>query len=96
MIAISMDDRETQHRFKTELKAPFSFVADPEGKVVNLYDVKTPVVSYAQRYTFVVGTDRKVLKVESGGDAIDPEGAIVACPIRRKSADGGTKPDGGH
>ncbi len=85
-----MDDIETQRRFKTELAAPFSFVADPEGKVVKLYDVKTPVVSYAQRFTFVVGQDRKILKVESGGDAIDPQGAIVACPIRRPKPDAGT------
>ena len=60
-------------------------------------DVKVPVMSLANRYTFVIGEDRKVLKVESGSDAIDPEGAIVACPIRRpKKPDAGTPPaDGG-
>lgn len=78
-----MDDSETLARFKTELKAPFAFVPDPDGKIVNLFDVKTPVVSFAKRYTFVIGEDRKILKVESGGDAINPEGAIVACPLRK-------------
>lgn len=85
-----MDDLETQRRFKAELKAPFPFVADPEGKLVNLYDVKMAVVSYAQRYTFVVGEDRKILKVESGSDAIDPDAAIKSCPIRRRA-----RPDAG-
>ena len=78
-----MDDAETLARFKAELKAPFAFIPDPEGHLVKLFDVKTPVVAFAKRYTFVIGEDRKILKVESGGDAINPEGAVAACPIRR-------------
>jgi peroxiredoxin len=92
-----MDDSETLARFKAELKAPFLFIPDPEGDIVGKFDVKTPVVSFAKRYTFVIGEDRKILKVESGSDAINPEGAIVACPIRRpatkapaSASDGGT------
>ena len=52
-----MDDAETLKKFKESLKAPFAFVADPDGKVVKAYDVKTPVLSFAQRYTFVIGED---------------------------------------
>ncbi len=87
-----MDDSETLARFKAELKAPFAFIPDPEGKVVKAYDVKTPVVSFAQRYTFVIGEGRKILKVESGKEAINPEGAVAACPLRRpeKKPDAGT------
>jgi peroxiredoxin len=86
-----MDDAETLKKFKESLKAQFPFVPDPEGKVVKAYDVKTPVVSFASRYTFVIGEGRKILKVESGKDAIDPEGAVVACPLRKP----GSKPDAG-
>ncbi len=86
-----MDDAVELKKFKESLKAPFPFIADPEGKVVKQYDVKTPVVGFAQRYTFVIGEDRKILKVESGKDAIDPNGAIVACPLRKP----GSKPDAG-
>lgn len=94
-----MDDSETLARFKAELKAPFPFISDPEGKVIAAYDVKMPLLSLPKRFTFVIGEGRKILKVESGNDAIDPNGAIVACPIRRPGsrpagADGGT-PDGG-
>ena len=86
-----MDDAVTLKKFKEELKAPFAFIPDPDGKVVKDYDVKTPVVSFAQRYTFVIGEGREILKVESGKDAIDPAGAVVACPLRRP----GSKPDAG-
>lgn len=87
-----MDDPETQRRFKESLKAQFTFIADPEGKLVELYDVKTPVLSFAQRYTFVIGQDGRVVKVDTGGDAIDASKAIAACPIRKKSPSG---PDAG-
>ena len=73
--------------FKESLKAPFPFIPDPEAKLTELYDVKTPVLKLANRYTFVIGEDRKVLKVESGKDAIDPNGAIVSCPLRKPKAD---------
>ena len=75
-------------KFKESLKAPFPFIPDPDAKLTNLYEVKTPVLKLANRYTFVIGEDRKVLKVESGKDAIDPNGAIVSCPIRKPKADG--------
>ena len=78
-------------KFKESLKAQFPFIPDPDAKLTNLYEVKTPVLKLANRYTFVIGEDRKVLKVESGKDAIDPNGAIVSCPIRKPKADAGTE-----
>jgi peroxiredoxin len=79
-----MDDAETMKKFKAELKAPYAFIPDPEGKIVALYDVKMPVMSMANRYSFVVGEDRKVVKVQSGKDALDPAEAIAACPLKKK------------
>ncbi|MDC0710214.1 peroxiredoxin [Stigmatella sp. ncwal1] len=86
VLAVSMDDAETLKKFKESLKAPFAFIPDPDGVVVKQFDVKTPVMSYAQRYTFVVGEGRKILRVESGKDAIDPSAAIAACPLRKQDA----------
>jgi peroxiredoxin len=83
VLAVSMDSRDELKKFKAELKAPFAMVPDPDGKLVKLFDVKMPVVSYAQRYSFVIGPDRKILKVQSGSDAIDPAGAIAACPLHK-------------
>ena len=84
VLAVSMDDRETMKRFKTELKAQFPFIPDPEGKLVGLFDVTMPVMSMAQRYSFVIGPDRKITKVQSGSDAVNPTEAIAACPIKKK------------
>jgi peroxiredoxin len=78
-----MDDAETMKKFKESLKAEYSMVPDPDGKVVSAYDVRTGPLPFAQRFTFVIGTDRKVIQVQSGSDAIDPGGSIKACPIRK-------------
>jgi peroxiredoxin len=85
VLAVSTDDKDTLAKFKESLKAPFSFVPDPEAKLATLYDVKAPVLTLANRYTFVIGEDLKVVKVESGKDAIDPNGAITSCPVRKQA-----------
>lgn len=84
LLAVSMDDLATLKKFKDSLKAPFSFVPDPDGKLVALYDVKMPLVHLAHRYTFVIGPERKILRVDSGKDAVDPEAAVQACPRRQQ------------
>ena len=81
MIAVSADDAKAMASFKESLKAPFSFVADDKLDLIKSYDVKMPVMSLAQRFTFVIGAGRKVMKVESGSDAIDPSGAVESCPL---------------
>jgi thioredoxin-dependent peroxiredoxin len=83
VIAISTDDVETLKKFRDELKAPYPFVSDPKAEIVAKYAGTMPVVGYASRATFVVGQDRKVLSVQTGKDAIEPGGAIKACPIRK-------------
>jgi peroxiredoxin len=81
-----MDKPETLQKFKAELKAPYTFIPDPDGKIVALFDVKMPAVPIPKRYSFVVDQDRKIVKVQSGSDAIDPGGAIAACPVGKKKA----------
>lgn len=39
---------------------------------------------HPNRVTFVIGPDQKVLKTIEGKDAIDPTGALEACPLHRK------------
>jgi peroxiredoxin len=98
VIAISTDDAKTSAKFKASLEAPYHFVADEDAKLVKLFDVKMPLVSFAKRTTFVVGPGRKILAVQEGGDAIDPSGAVAACSLKPPEAmkfltgDGGTPP----
>lgn len=92
VLAVSADDKETMAKFKASTKAPFPFIPDPDGKLIRLFDVKTPLVTFAKRTTFVVGEGRKVLAVHSGSEAIDAQNAVRACALRPPTAkaDGGT------
>jgi len=82
VLGVSMDDLETQTKFAESLKLPFPLLADPEGKAAAAYGVKGE--GYANRVTFVIGKDGKVVDVMEGKDAVDPTGALSAC-TRTKS-----------
>jgi peroxiredoxin len=43
-----------------------------------------PLVGVANRANFVIGQDGKITQIVEGGDAVDPNAAIAACPLRRK------------
>lgn len=81
-------------QFRESLKSQDTFVSDEKAELAKLYDVKAPLVNIAMRNTFVIGPGRKVLEVQSGGDAINPDAAVRACPLHKKTEpakDAGTK-----
>jgi peroxiredoxin len=83
VLGVSMDDLDTQKRFAQSLGLPFPLAADPSGEVASAFGVKNG--SYADRVTFVIGPDGQVLKVVQGRDALDPNPALDACPLHKKS-----------
>jgi peroxiredoxin Q/BCP len=86
VVGISVDDVATQKRFKEENQLPYPLLSDEGGKVAKQYGGTMPLVGVANRATFVLEQDGTVKEVLTGGDAMDPGGAITSCPIRRKPA----------
>jgi peroxiredoxin Q/BCP len=65
-VGISMDDVELQKRFATENHLDYPLLSDVGGKVATQFGVKRPFnFLKVRRSTFVIGIDRKVLKVIS-------------------------------
>jgi thioredoxin-dependent peroxiredoxin len=85
VFAISSDDEETMQRFRADLKAPFEFLPDPDGKLIALYDVKMPALNLAKRRTFVLDSALKILRIDDGSAALDPSTAIAACPLKKSA-----------
>jgi peroxiredoxin Q/BCP len=77
VLGVSMDTLETQKKFAESLNTPFPLLADPEGVAARAYGVAGE--GFAQRVTFVIGKDGKVVQVIEGREAIDPAGALAAC-----------------
>jgi peroxiredoxin Q/BCP len=78
ILGISMDDVATQTKFAESLKTPFPLLADEGGAVAKAYGVAGE--GYANRVTFVIGKDGKIVQTVEGRDAIDPGSALSACP----------------
>lgn len=85
MVGISTDDVETQKRFKAEMKLPFPLLSDKDGKVASKYGGTVAVLGLANRTTFVLAGDGTIQEIVSGNAAIDPGGAIAACPVGGKA-----------
>jgi len=84
VVGISTDDVETLKRFRSEHALPFPLLSDAGGKVAKQYGGTIAVVGLANRATFVLERDGKVKEIVTGGAAIDPAGAINACPAHKK------------
>ena len=84
VFGVSTDSVETQRKFKAEYNLPYPLLSDPDGKVAKQYSGTMPLVGVANRANFVVGQDGKITQIVEGGDAVDPNAAIAACPLRKK------------
>jgi thioredoxin-dependent peroxiredoxin len=82
VIGVSVDDVATQKRFKEQYQLPYPLLSDEEGKVAKQYGGTVFVLGMANRATFVVDRDGTVKEIVTGNEAIDPKGAVAACPVR--------------
>ena len=78
VLGISTDTNEKQAAFRESVGAPFPFLADPQATLTKLFRNKVPILNMARRTTFVIGPERKILRIDRGRRAIDPHAAIEA------------------
>ncbi len=86
VVGISVDDVDTQRRFKAERRLPYPLLSDRGGKVAERYAGTMAVFGLARRANFVVGQDGIIVAIFEGDAAIDPGDAIRACPVRPPGA----------
>jgi len=61
----SVDDAETNKKFAEQEQANFPMLSDPAKKTADAYGVlKTPGTGFAQRWTFYIGPDGKILYID--------------------------------
>ena len=61
LVGISTDDGKTQCRFAEANTLPFPLIGDDKKAISKAYDVLWPLLGLAQRITYVVGPDRKIV-----------------------------------
>lgn len=70
VIGISADSVEAQKSFHKDQKLNFTLLADPDGKVVNLYGTKMMGLNMAKRWTFIIDPDLKIRDIEKDVDPV--------------------------
>jgi peroxiredoxin len=83
-LAISTDFFFTLQHWSKELNAEFPMLSDHMRDVSKQYGVLNEKAGIANRTTFVIDTDGKIVSIEQGNSAIDPTGAVTACSRLKK------------
>ena len=80
VLGISTDNIPSQRKFAEELNLPFPLLSDfVKRDVAREYGILMPDRGIANRATFVVGKDGRIVHIEEGSSAIDISGAETAC-----------------
>jgi thioredoxin-dependent peroxiredoxin len=59
-----VDDEETNRKFAEQLGVDFPILSDPGKDVAKAYGVLIPGIGVANRWTFYIGADGKILDVD--------------------------------
>ncbi len=70
VFGISADSVTDQAKFYKEHHLNFDLLADSDASTAVLYGTKMPVMKMAKRWTFIVGPDLKIKKIEKDVDPI--------------------------
>ena len=84
MLGISLDSQDRNRKFAAETGASFPLLCDTDKQVAKAYGVLNFTRLFANRVTFVIDKEGIVLHIDEGSDAIDPSGALHACPLPKK------------
>lgn len=79
VFGISTDPLETNQKFAQSLDLTFALLSDDGGTVAQAYGVYIEGMKIANRFTFVVDKQGKIVDVSSGAAALDPSAAAAAC-----------------
>jgi peroxiredoxin Q/BCP len=84
VLGISLDSQERNGKFAVETGATFPLLSDTDKQVAKAYGVLNFTRLFANRVTFVIDPEGIIRRIEEGGDAINPSGAVQACPLPKR------------
>lgn len=84
VIGVSVDSVWANKAFAEQLRLDFPVLSDSKHDVARAYGVYDDANGVARRTTFVIDENGIVRHVDQAAEALDPNGAIGACPLPRK------------
>jgi peroxiredoxin len=86
IVGVSTDGVWALKAWAKDLNASYLLLSDQMRKVSEQYGILMPQNGMANRATFVIDMDGKIVSVEEGNTAVDPTGAETACSRIKKKA----------
>ncbi len=68
VVGVSFDSAGSHQKFIARYKLNFSLIADPDGKIADLYGVRMDHLNVAHRVSFLIGLDGKIAHVTDAGN----------------------------
>ncbi len=68
VVGVSFDSAASHQKFIAKYKLNFPLLADPDGKIVDLYGVRMDHLDMAHRVSFLIGLDGKIVHVTDAGN----------------------------
>ncbi|MGA2278664.1 MAG: peroxiredoxin [Verrucomicrobiota bacterium] len=68
VIGVSFDSAESHKKFIADYKLNFRLLSDPDGKIIDAYDVRVVGRKMARRVSFLIGLDGKIVHVTDSGN----------------------------
>lgn len=68
VVGVSFDSTGSHQKFIAQYQLNFSLLADPDGKIVDLYGVRLDHLNLAHRVSFLIGLDGKIAHVTDAGN----------------------------
>ncbi len=84
VVGVSVDSVWANKAFADQLRLDFPLLSDAKHEVSRSYGVYDDANGVARRTTFVIDPNGIVQRVDQSSEALDPNGAIGACPVPKK------------
>jgi thioredoxin-dependent peroxiredoxin len=68
VVGVSFDSAKSHQEFIAKYQLNFTLLADPDGKIVDLYGVRMDHMDIAHRVSFLIGLDGKIVHVTDAGN----------------------------
>jgi len=68
VVGVSFDSAKSHQDFTAKYKLNFPLLADPDGKIVDLYGVRMDHLDMAHRVSFLIGLDGKIVHITDAGN----------------------------
>jgi thioredoxin-dependent peroxiredoxin len=68
IVGVSFDSADSHLQFIAKYKLNFTLLADPDGKIADIYGVRMAGKNMAKRVSFLIGLDGKIVHVTNTGN----------------------------